>query len=118
MVTSTTLPRYTDIELETASLKVKRVLLKRATVYLTNTLGTYKMTISDVRVSLDHLLLQVRIREGWTSVWYSEKLVDVFGDSLYESPCFSLDDLSTVDAFDRFVLEFGLLPWHEVKAVF
>ena len=84
----TTLPRYTDIELETACLRVKR------------------------------LLLQVRIREGWTSVWYSEKLVDVFGDSLYESPCFSLDDLSTVDAFDRFVLEFGLLPWYEIRKCF
>jgi len=114
----TTLLRYTDTELEAVCLKVKRVLSKRATVYLTNTLGTYKMTITDVRISPDHLLLQVRIREGWTSVWYSEKLVDVFGDSLYESPCFSLDDLSMEDAFDRFVLEFGLLPWYEVKEVF
>ena len=113
MNASTALPCCVNTCLAMVSVKVRRLLNDRLPVYLCDSEGTYKIRVFGVRVSHEKELLRVKTSAGWSTIWHSEKLVDKFGDTVFECRC--------RDEFDAeaFVQNIGILNSRfNVKEVF
>ncbi len=118
MVTFPTSHRV-EIYLDMVCAKVKRHLAKRKAVFVTNLAQRYKVRIYDIRISSEHQFLQVRSCSCWSSVWPTEKLVNEYGESLYESPArYEYDEDASEEALENFVTQIGLIPWCTVKEAF
>ena len=96
--------------------EIKRLLMHRCSVYLTDFENTYRMRVFDARVSFRYPILQVKTVSGWSSVCYCEKVVDSFGDSLFEN---RKEKEFVTQTIDTYVEKIGdLKSSYRVKEVF
>ena len=76
-------PRRAVSPLSTVVKEVKSVLKSGIDVYLRNRSATYAHRIRKIRVASFGDFLRVKTDYGWSTVWYSEYLVDEFGGVLF-----------------------------------
>jgi hypothetical protein len=92
--------------------KVKSLLSSGSVVSLCGRSQSFSHQVYAVRVDPSGLFLRVKTLYGWSSVWYSEYLIDESGVILFETPEYEeLDDELLDDAILHFINEFGILPW-------
>ena len=76
-------PRRTDGHLLSVVKEVKSVLKSGTEVFLCNRSAPYSHRIRNLRVASFGNFLRVKADYGWSTVWYSECLVDEFGVVLF-----------------------------------
>lgn len=101
MISSATTHHLASAYLGEVSTRLTRLLNRRVSIYLTDNENTYKIRVYGVRVSPNDDLLEVNTCTGWSSVWYSERLIDGYGDILFESIPLEEFDTELLDCLVR-----------------
>ena len=110
-------PRRSDGHLPAVVKAVKSVLKSGMKVYLCSRSETYAHRIRQIRIASFGEFLRVKTAYGWSTVWYSESLVDESGGVLFSPAEYDeIDEVLLDDLLDSFLSDFAVLPWHKSKA--